>query len=53
MSGHSISAYKELYREIVVLFEVIPVETTRTRTGSENVAKEAFTLVEVCEHLEF
>jgi hypothetical protein len=52
MSDHSISAYKELYGEIGVLFEAVPVKTTRAGTGSEDVAQEVFTSVEVCEHLE-
>jgi hypothetical protein len=53
MSDHSISAYKELCGEIGVLFEAVPVETTRTGTGSEDVAQEIFTSAEVCEHLGF
>jgi hypothetical protein len=53
LSDHSISAYKELCGEIGVLFEAVPVETTRTGAGSEDVAQEVFTLVEVYEHHEF
>jgi hypothetical protein len=51
LSDHSISAYKELCGEIGVLFEAVPVETTRSGTGSEGVAQ-VFTSAEVCEHLE-
>lgn len=53
MSDHSISAYKELCGEIGVLFEAVPVESTRTGIGSEDVAQAIFTSAEVCEHLEF
>ena len=53
MSDHSISAYKELCGGIGFSFEAVPVETTRTGTGSEDIAQEVFTSAEVYKHLEF
>ena len=37
INDYSISAYKELYREISVLFKAIPIKTTRTRTSLKDV----------------